>query len=384
MKEAIKELLSKNTIKDDRCIEVDLVVLVDKYGESVYKELLKQLTGKNFDTSRCKRYWQESLAHRKSIEQGVPHQISIRTALFDLLIGRFNEFNNPVFIEADYLENIRLSSITDGLTGLYNQTYFKSLLYKNLPLRRRFNDSSCALILFDLDHFKQYNDKCGHLAGDEALRTVAQIIREQIREHDVAARYGGDEFVVYLPNATKALANTVAERIRQTVKAALFPGQHLLDSKRLAISGGIAAFPLEAGDAKSLLKLADKELYNAKHRRNSISPCIYERRKSVRHATQSPLVELSLARLSKKETAIVYDLSNSGAGIWSNQSLSVDEKLDLKFMKPFWTDELKLCGYVRQVYPVNESELHYLGIEFEQHLDNCTRYLPNQLLRTTH
>lgn len=384
VEESVKELLKKHCSYDDHLIEADLDKLVVRFGDSVYVELLRQLTGKNFDTARSKRYWQESLIHRKSIEQGTPSRtVSNRTALFDLLNSRFNEFNNPVFIEADYLENIRLSSITDGLTGLYNQTYFKSLLSKKLPLRKRFNDNACALILFDLDHFKQYNDRCGHLAGDEALRTVAQIIREQIREQDVAARYGGEEFAVYLPNATKVVAKSVAERIRQAVDAAMFPGQQLLDSKSLTISGGIAAFPNDAGDALSLLQLADTELYNAKHRRNSISPSNYERRKDLRHSTLSLLVELYLANPNVKETAIVYDFSNSGVGIWSNLPVTPVERLDIRFLKPFWNDELHLRGHVRQIYPVNESELHYLGIEFEQHLDDCTRYLPKQLLRKT-
>ena len=382
MEEAVQELLRKHPSRSDHLLEQDLVALSGQFGEAVYNELLLQLTGKNIGISKSRRYWQETLAHRDRIEQGTAHRLSMRAALLDLLTNRFNEFNNPVFIEADYLENIRLSSITDGLTGLYNQTYFKSLLSQNLPQRRRVEDSVCALIMLDLDHFKQYNDRCGHLVGDEALRAVAQIIREQIRDHDVAARYGGEEFAIYLPNATKSVAYSVAERIRRTIEATEFPGQELLISKSLTISGGIAVYPQEAGDAKSLIEMADKELYKAKHRRNSISPSNYERRKDLRHPTQS-LLEFSLANLAITKTAVVYDFSNSGVGIWSNLPVYPDAHLDLKFMKPFWSDELKLRGLVRQVLPVNESGLHYLGVEFEQHLDDCTRYLPKQLIRKT-
>ncbi len=380
MEEAVNKLLKKHHSDNDHLLEYDLAKLAEQFGNTIYKELLWQLTGKNLGTSRSMHYWQEALAHRNSIERGVPHRLSIRTALFDLLNSRFNEFKNPVFVEADYLENIRLSSITDGLTGLYNQTYFKSLLSQNLPLRRRAGDSVCSLILLDLDHFKQYNDRCGHLAGDEALRVVAQILREQIREQDVAARYGGEEFAVYLPNASKSVANTVAERIRRTVEAAMFPGQQLLDRKSLTISGGIAAFPQEAGDANSLIKLADKELYRAKLRRNSISPSNCERRRNPRHPAQS-MLELSPLNLSTTETAMVCNFSNSGVGIWSNLPLCPSDRLNLRFMKPFWSNELQLCGFVRQVFPVNDAEIHYLGVEFEQHLDDCTFYLPKHLTR---
>lgn len=380
MIQAVQNLLKKHPSCDDHLLEHDLVKLADKHGEPVYKELLRQLTGKSLSASKSMHYWQEALTHRNSIEEGAPHRLSLRTALFDLLNCRYNEFKNPVFIEADYLENIKISSVTDGLTGLFNQTYFKSLLCQILPYSRRTSDSVCALILLDIDHFKQYNDRCGHLAGDDTLRDVAQIIREQVREFDIVARYGGEEFAVYLPNATKAVASTVAERIRWAVETACFSGQHLLDRKNLTISGGIAAFPQDADDASSLINLADKELYKAKRRRNTISPSNYERRKSQRHPAHSVL-ELYSAKLPIKNTAVVHDLSNSGVGIWSSLPISQDDLLYLKFMRPFWTDELHLRGFVRQIFPAKNSDLHFMGIEFEHHLDDCTNYLPKQLIK---
>lgn len=381
MEEAVRKLLRQYCSCEDHFLEHDLTKLADRFGEATYEELLKQLTGKNIG-SRSRHYWQEAVAHRNSLEQGAPHRLSIRASLFDLLYSRCDEFKNPVFIEAESLENIRLTSVTDGLTGLYNQTYFKSMLGQSLSQYRRSNDSVCSLILLDLDHFKQYNDRCGHLAGDEALKTVAQIIRGQVRDQDVVARYGGEEFAVYLPNATKAVANTVAGRIRHAVETALFAGQQLLDSKNLTVSGGIAVFPHEAGDAKSLIKLADKELYKAKCRRNSISPSNCERRRDKRHPARS-LLEFSLAKHVGRETAIVYDVSNSGIGIWSNQSIYPDDRLTLRFTKPFWTDELQLGGFVRQVFPATDSELNYVGIQFDRQLDDCTRYLPKQLIKRT-
>lgn len=380
MEEAVRKLLGKYCSFDDHLLEKDLVTLATRFGESTYAELLKQLTGKDIG-SKARHYWQEAVALRNRLEQGAPHRLSIRASLFDLLASRHNELTNPVIIEADYLQNIRHSSVTDGLTGLYNQTYFKSLLDQNLPLHRRSADTVCALILLDLDHFKQYNDRCGHLAGDEALKIVAQIIRSQIRDQDVAARYGGEEFAVYLPNATKAVASMVAERIRRAVEKTIFADQQFLDSTNLTISGGIAVFPHEAGDVKSLIRLADRELYQAKCRRNAISPSNCERRKDLRHPTRS-MLEISLSDYSNRETAIVYDFSNSGVGIWSNRFVVPDERLTLRLLKPFWADDLQLNGFVRQVFPATDTELNYVGIEFERYLDDCTRYLPKKLTRS--
>lgn len=377
IQEQLRKTLSRNS---DDLLECDLATLVNQYGDVAYAEVLRQLTGKTMSASKSKRYWREALDLRDRIKTAASYRLSIRAALLDLLTNNPGEFKNPVFIESKNLDSIRHCSVTDGLTGLFNQTYFKSLLYQNITLHRRVDDCTCALIILDLDHFKQYNDSCGHLAGDEALRSVANIIRKQIREQDIAARYGGDEFAVYLPRVTKNIAFAVANRIRRAVETTIFPGQELLAGKRLTTSSGIAFFSEQIRDTRSLIELADKELYNAKRRRNSISPSDYERRRHQRHATQA-LLECYLTSVATTEMVMVSNFSNNGVGIWSNFSMLPEDRLELRFRKPFWSNELKINGLVRQIHPDQESDLHYLGIEFEHHLDDCTNYLSKPLVR---
>ena len=383
MEKSIQELLKKTISRNnDKLLESDIVQLSDQYGDIVYVEALRQLTGKTIAANKSKRYWLEALALRDGIEKSTQYRFSIRAALLDLLLNRSSEFKNLVFIESKNLDSIRHCSVTDGLTGLYNQTYFKTLLGQNIPMRRRVDDSASALILMDLDHFKLYNDCCGHVAGDEALRTVATIIREQIREHDVAARYGGDEFAVYLPKVTKNVAFAVANRIRQAIETTEFSGQELLNGKRLTTSSGISFFSEQTNNVAQLIDLADKELYNAKRRRNSISPSNYERRRDRRYVTQA-LLECCLSDFDKTETAMVSNFSNNGIGLWGNFAIALDERLKLRFRKPFWTDDLEIDGFVKQVYPDKETDLHYLGIEFERGLDDCTDYICRPLVKST-
>jgi len=378
----IEDLLRKSLLRNsDDVLECDLANYSGLYGDVVYAEIMRLLTGKSLSISKSRRYWRDALALREGIHQKSQFRLSIRASILELIQSKSSEFKNLVFIEARDLDSIRHCSITDGLTGLFNQTYLKTLLGQNVPMRRRVDDSASALILMDLDHFKIYNDCCGHMAGDEALRTVAGIIRDQIREQDIASRYGGDEFAVYLPKVTKNVAFAVANRIRQAVENTTFPGQELLKGRRLTTSCGISFYSEETNDVKSLIEVADRELYNAKRNRNAISPCSYERRKHQRHATQA-LLQCLQASNGMSETAMACNFSNTGVGIWSNISASPEDLLTIQLRKPFWSDELEINGFVRQVSPDTDTGLCYLGIEFDRFIDDCTSYIPTSLARS--
>lgn len=379
IQELLRKTLSRNS---DEILERDLTKYIVLYGDVVYPEIMRSLTGKTVSVSKSKRFWRKALTLRDEILEKTGYRLSIRASLLEQIQNNSSEFKNLVFIEAKNLDNIRHCSITDGLTGLYNQTYLKTLLSQNVPMRRRVDDAASALILLDLDHFKHYNDSCGHIAGDDALRTVAGIIREQIREQDIAARYGGDEFAVYLPKVTKNVAFAVANRIRQAVESTEFPGQELLNGRRLTASSGISFFSEEINDVKSLIEVADRELYNAKRLRNAISPSSYERRTHQRYATQA-LLECSHANNGISETAMACNFSNAGVGIWSNIPVSPEDSLKLRFSKPFWSEELEISGFVRQISLNEDTSLCYLGIEFDRQLDDCTSFILTSLAKST-
>lgn len=166
------------------------------------------------------------------------------------------------------LEKIRLFqetkrlSITDGLTGLFNSRYFYKQLEAEIARSNRYGHSF-SLILFDIDSFKKLNDTYGHQAGDEVLIELARIFQSASRETDIVVRYGGEEFVVVLPNTSEADTINLAGRIRSSVEQTAFLPD-LTGGVTITLSGGVASYPMNAGDVKSLLNAADTALYTAK------------------------------------------------------------------------------------------------------------------------
>ena len=161
-------------------------------------------------------------------------------------------------------EELKKISITDSLTGLLNRRYFQERLAEEMERSKR-HKLPLSLIIMDIDDFKHFNDRYGHLAGDEALKTTARSLRNSIRAIDVAARYGGEEFTVILPQTTKQDAMVIAERFCREIENANFhPETFQQAPTKLTVSLGLASYPDDATQLHDLIKLADTALYAAK------------------------------------------------------------------------------------------------------------------------
>ncbi len=155
----------------------------------------------------------------------------------------------------------RLSQ-TDDLTKLHNARYLRQFLLNEIRRARRYGSSVAALFL-DLDDFKRINDEYGHLVGSHVLMEMATVILSSVRDTDAVARYGGDEFVIVLPDTGVELAGAVAERIRQKIGRYHFTGGRRLQLS-LTASFGVAAFPQHASSPQQLIACADTAMYEAK------------------------------------------------------------------------------------------------------------------------
>ena len=167
----------------------------------------------------------------------------------------------------DYLrksyEIAATQACTDPMTGLYNPRYLWHTLDRELERAGRYG-RLCSLMMLDIDFFKNYNDRHGHLLGDEVLKMSAEIFRQNLRNTDITARYGGEEFLVIMPETGKDLAFLVGEKLRKSFESYPFPHEETQPGGRLTISIGIATFPGDSDKARSLVDKADKALYRAK------------------------------------------------------------------------------------------------------------------------
>ncbi|MBN2340452.1 MAG: diguanylate cyclase [Deltaproteobacteria bacterium] len=193
--------------------------------------------------------------------------------------------------QLDYLDTISLYSNFanyDGLTGLYNHRYFQQALDKEISRSQRLNHP-VSLMMIDIDHFKQYNDSFGHPQGDAALKNIAGALQRSIRSYDLAARYGGEEMVVILPQVPPNKALSLAERIRTAVAELPFRGATDTHRVKLTVSIGIAGIPAHAKIKSELIERADQALYLAKEEgRNRVSISLVRSRKSIRFAYCPP------------------------------------------------------------------------------------------------
>lgn len=371
----LQKLFSQWKCNDQQLI-LAVASLEEKYGERIYKESLRLLVGKTFGTELSRRYWYAAIDHCQATFRPEFVDGALRPALLDYLHRVAGELDDPRIIDSEFLDNITRSSITDGLTGLYHQTYFKDYLTRVLANKRRDFDSGFAIILLDLDHFKQYNDRCGHLCGDEALRRTAEIIRDNLREGDIAARYGGEEFAVYLPLADAKTALRVAERIRHAIEAEVFVKQELLDRRCLTISGGISVYPEDGRNVAALIEAADCQLYRAKALRNSIFPWRSERRRNQRRSVQS-LVEYASFDGALYRPALTQDISENGMGIGCETFIDPGTVLSLRLTRPYWPVNLQISATVRQIR--RQGELVFVGLEFDRTLDTVDQLVATRL-----
>ena len=152
----------------------------------------------------------------------------------------------------------------DGLTQLYNHRHFQEALAMEVSRSLR-HGRAFSLVFMDIDLFKNYNDTHGHLKGDDLLRAIGEILKDNLRESDMAARYGGDEFVLLLPETDKEAGRLVAERVRETIESHPFYGRDAMPGGKVTVSVGVASFPDDGSDPVTLVQSADTALYESKH-----------------------------------------------------------------------------------------------------------------------
>jgi two-component system cell cycle response regulator len=179
------------------------------------------------------------------------------------ILGIVTNMLSVALHNAQNFDQIKALSYTDGMTGLHNYRFFTMRLKEEIARSRR-NELQMALLILDVDFFKNYNDTLGHPAGDEVLRQLSSILRSTIRDNDIVARYGGEEFAIILPSTGREGAIILAERLRDKIEKFHFSQEEIQPNGRLTISIGVAIYPDNSLTLEDLIVAADRALYFAK------------------------------------------------------------------------------------------------------------------------
>lgn len=187
-------------------------------------------------------------------------------------------------------DKLRSQALRDPLTGLYNRRYMEDALERVVRLAER-EKTEVSVIMIDLDHFKRLNDQHGHAKGDAVLRDAAAAIINQLRETDIACRYGGEELLVVLPNCGLDMAAAKAERIRASIEALSEP-----NGAQVTASLGVACVPITSNSGRELLANSDAALYRAKQEgRNRVMRAPSQKTKGARPEQNGPAASLTAA-----------------------------------------------------------------------------------------
>jgi diguanylate cyclase (GGDEF)-like protein len=315
---------------DTRLIE-ELQSLIAKEGKEVYTFIFQILTNLDLRPDEAEKHWQKIIIHCKKLSTAMGREVSLRTVVCDYFCSISKSLFNPKIIEIHLFEKAARSSTFDNLTGLLNRNAFDETLTREISRAKR-HDSNLTLLFLDLDDFKNINDTLGHLAGDEVLKKVSQMIMNEKRSEDIAARYGGEEITILMPETSKADGWLIGERIRKIIEATAIDYEE--KSVKMTLSGGLASFPIDAGDDLTLLKNADLAMYRAKSfGKNNISFFSMDKRKNVRveYNTSIEIQELGIHE-KPVATATTKSLSIGGILLVSQNPFDIGAKIQINIV----------------------------------------------------
>ena len=261
-------------------------------GVEVLLTVFRLLAGIDIAPEKCALHWEKTQMHKQKLAEILGRNVDITTALCDYLQSATRFLSHPRLIEASQYETVIHETMNDKLTGLFNRPYFDEAFNQQVALANRYKEDFTILFL-DIDNFKEVNDTYGHLAGDAALQEIAAVILREKRDSDIAARFGGEEFVLLMTHTDNVSALIFAERLRKQVELLeiIYRDQRI----KLTVSGGIASFPFNSDDPKQLLQMADSAVYLAKGAgKNTISLFKEEKRRYLRIKIHQPVLAKEL------------------------------------------------------------------------------------------
>jgi len=280
-REELAEVLREDAHNEERILR-RLEQIRTQSGLQVYAALLLILTGLAFDESEARRHWEEILKHRRALGQSLQRDLGLRVAVLDYFVNVNRQLTSPRLIDLSLADRPDPSSPVDARTGLWNARQFLSALQKEIRRAKRYR-LDLTVLYVDIDDFREINERHGDLVGDILLREVAILIKNKIRDIDMAGRLAGEEFALILPETERMGAFLVAERIRKEMERHFL--RRDIDGRPIAmtVTIGMAKYPEDAAIADRIMRRAEEAMHQAKARGGNVVGVYYrERRNYIR------------------------------------------------------------------------------------------------------
>lgn len=287
-----------------------------------YSALISVLCDLDLSDEQAKGLWNRAETHRSELQAMISRNVDVRLSLMDLLIADVSLGTNPKISDVVRDEQRRRDAFHDEVTGLHNRRYVMSCIARELSRSTRYG-LSFALVFVDLDNFKEINDSFGHATGDEVLRAFAGHLRSMLRAEDVAARYGGDEFIVLMPRTDSEGAEHFARRLLDSAGEL---ARHI--TAGVGFSAGVASYPADGSATEEIIGAADRRLYAVKAAGGGSVELEGDKRRYDRYPAGFP-VEVDLGEGNPLH-ASTRDLSAGGMSIETEERIEVGRTLQLR------------------------------------------------------
>lgn len=325
-------LLSEDEADEQYFVQQIEEISSPELSDSFYSNLLELFVHLSFDEEEARGHWHHIFAHYKQLCIKLDRDVGLRLSIFDYFLNLNKSLESPFLVEIKLFKDAEQYSVFDPLTNIFNRRYFDINLTKELRRTHR-HSKDLSVLLLDLDNFKNINDTYGHLVGDEVLKNFALFLKKMSREEDLVCRYGGEEFVIILPETGTQGALQYANRLKEWMKKDQFLAQY-----QVTFSGGIASYPSGGTSAYQLVANADESLYKAKMAgKDQVQISKNEKRRAFRYPRKWQIFQQpgdEQPEWSKSTTGLTYDISISGVRIETDRNYSAGDKVLLKINPP--------------------------------------------------
>jgi len=321
----------------DKNIYDNLNNMSEKHGNVVFQVVFDIVANLDLSPVKARNLWIKIWKYKNDLEKRINKKIDFRVVLLEYLLEINHKLKNPKIIEMNLFEKTKDSLIIDELTQLYNYRFFKNQLKYEIARALRMR-SLFSILLIDIDDFKKINDTYGHEDANKLLKKFSKIFQKAIRKDDLAFRYGGDEFVIFLHNTNKLYGFETAEKIRNLIaKTKVKIDKNVTLSATISI--GVSSFPLDAKHLSTLINKADKAMQMSKRKGKN---CVSLYSISSRTLNRVKIVKNIIVRsLSEKKSSIypIHDISNKGLAFYKSTPLEAGTYtqlfFDVKLQIPF-------------------------------------------------